>query len=285
MAMTCRWPHALKSPLFAASDADLLSLAGTAEEHGSWWQALLRDDGPALGRARALLARWAKAALRLSPHDLLDLIVTEGDVSARFAAAVPPARRAVARQAVQALLAQALDIDGGRYTTPYGFVRALRQLTIKATPATEPDAVQLLTVHGAKGLEARIVFVMDADPEPQKPDTATLLIDWPVESAAPTCCAFIYAESRCPAALAGALEREQAAREREELNGLYVALTRAKQSLVFSRVEPFHQRDRASWWRRVEGLLEPWVPGNAMPALNAEMNIRLRSLPELAGAR
>jgi ATP-dependent helicase/nuclease subunit A len=269
----------LKSPLFGVDDACLLALSRAAREAGSWWQALMRSEDAQLQRARGLLRSWKEAARRLPPHDLLDRIVHEGDVPARLAAAVPPARRAAALQAVEALIAQSLELDGGRYATPYGFVRALRKRVLKASPAAQPDAVQLLTVHGAKGLEARVVFVMDADPEAQNSETATLLVDWPVESAAPRCCAFVYSESRCPAALAELLALERAAREREELNGLYVAMTRAKEALVFSRVEPFRGNGQPSWWARVQPWLHGWVPAAAGPALAADAPAILRSLP------
>jgi ATP-dependent helicase/nuclease subunit A len=43
-----------------------------------------------------------------------------------------------------------------------------------------------------------------------------------------------------------------AAREREELNGLYVAMTRAKRHLVFSATEPFQPPPRPSWWQRAQ---------------------------------
>ena len=46
-------------------------------------------------------------------------------------------------------------LDGGRYATPYGFVRALRRRAARSSRPMLGDAVQLLTVHGAKGLEAR----------------------------------------------------------------------------------------------------------------------------------
>jgi ATP-dependent helicase/nuclease subunit A len=111
--------------------------------------------------------------------------------------------------------------------------------------------VQLLTVHGAKGLEAEVVFVVDSDPEPKAAETASLLVDWPVEAAAPRHCAFVYAESQCPPSLACVWQRELAAREREELNGLYVAMTRARSRLVFSATEPFRPLARPSWWQRV----------------------------------
>ena len=45
---------------------------------------------------------------------------------------------------------------------------------------------------------------------------------------------------------------ELAAREREEMNALYVAMTRAKERLVFSATEPFQPPLRPSWWQRVQ---------------------------------
>jgi ATP-dependent helicase/nuclease subunit A len=161
-------------------------------------------------------------------------------------------------------LACALELDGARYSTPYNFVRALRQRRVKVLPAARADAVQLLTIHGAKGLEARAVFVMDAEPEAQASETATLLIDWPVSATRPRRVAFLAGESRCPASLQSLLADEQAARRREELNGLYVAMTRAKERLAFSRTPPWHGGSVRSWWHRVEGLATAWRP--ALPA-------------------
>lgn len=258
--------HALRSPVFGASDDDLIAIARAAGASGDWWQALhaLSAPGDALQRARELLSRWRIAARRLPPHDLLDAVVAEGDVHVRFAAAVPPERRAAALGAIDALLRQALTLDGARYATPYNFVRALKRRVLKVPAALQSEAVQLLTVHGAKGLEADAVFVMDADPNPKGAETATLLVDWPVESEHPRHCAFVYAESRCPASLRDVLERELQAREREELNGLYVAMTRARRRLVFSATQPW--RVQTSWWSRAA----PWVrPLPAVPRAEA----------------
>jgi ATP-dependent helicase/nuclease subunit A len=256
--------QALRSPLFGASDADLVALAhrALAGHHGDWWQALLAagpDTAPALQRARELLPRWRSAARVLPPHDLLDRIVHEGELRERVAATVPVVQRAAALDAIDAVLSQALTLDGARYATPYNFVRALRRRAIKAASPSHEDAVQLLTVHGAKGLEARVVFVMDADPEPKNPDTATLLIDWPVEAEAPRRCAFVYAESQCPQSLKAVLAAELEARQREELNGLYVAMSRARQRLVFSATEPFRRIGAAPWWARIEPLANAWT--------------------------
>jgi len=279
--------HALRSPLFGASDDDLIALAHAAQPHGDWWRALMQLElpSPALQRARTLLPRWQAAARALPPHDLLDRIVFEGELRERLAAAVPAERRVAALGAVDALVAQSLMLDGARYATPYNFVRSLKRRALKVSAPGQRDAVQLLTIHGAKGLEARVVFVMDTDPEPKNPETVTLLVDWPVESDHPLHCAFVYAESRCPASLQPVLARELAAREREELNGLYVAMTRARERLVFSATEPYRALDGPSWWQRVEPLAAPWVEPAmpAQPVAGLDRHVSLWTLPAWQG--
>ena len=300
--------QALKSPIFGCSDDDLVQIAtavasaatqaavdaestatGNADEvdderstqHAAprlradplgWWRALhgVPEPSAALQRARELLHAWQQAARVLPPHDLLDRIVCEGDVLARTLAAVPPVRRAAAQAAIEALLAQSLSLDGARGATPYNFVRALRRRRLTITVPAQPDAVQLLTIHGAKGLEAKVVFVMDTQPESPKADTASLLVHWPVQSTHPLTCAFVYAESRCPPLLALLFADEQAARRREELNGLYVAMTRAKHRIVISATVPYGTPTAASWWQRLEPHAVIWSPVQADPvALDA----------------
>lgn len=254
--------QALKSPIFAASDADLLALSQRARAESRPWQATLAswDDAPAaLARARALLAGWRRVLPLLPPHDLLDRIVHEADVLARLVAAARPERRGLARQAVQALLAQALALDGGRYATPYNFVRALRQRPVSVSAPAQADAVQLLTVHGAKGLEAEVVFLLDTDPEPPQAARAGLMVEWPVHEAAPTCAAFVASQSRCPPSLRALDEAEAQLGERENLNLLYVGMTRAREALVVSRTPPRASGAQA-WWARLHPLAEAWAP-------------------------
>src|SRR6185369_12339928 len=109
-----------------------------------------------------------------------DRVMVESDAHARYAAAVPPEQRAFALDAIDAVLAQSLYLDGGRYATPYAFVRALKKRAVKAALPVRASTVRLLTVHGAKGLEADTVFVMDTEPEPVNPPMTTLLVEWPV---------------------------------------------------------------------------------------------------------
>jgi ATP-dependent helicase/nuclease subunit A len=274
--------RALKSPLFGADDDDLRHLARRVREQRiGWWTALAQcaDDmsaSPALQRAARLCAAWAKVAPVLPPHDLLDRIVHEGELLPRLAAAVPAARRARALDAVRALLAAALDLDGGRYATPYGFVRALRAQRIDAPASVQAGALRLLTIHGAKGLEADVVFLVDAQPERTPDERMSVLIDWPVHSPRPTCAAFIASSARCPPALQALGDEEAFERAREEANALYVALTRAKHQLVVSRTPPHRANESPpSWWTRVAPLAAPWAdavaPCEAAPPAPAEV--------------
>lgn len=281
--------QALRSPIFDASDEDLATIARAAAEHRDWWRALreVADASPALRRARDLLARWQLSAQALPPHDLLDVVVAEGEVRERVAATVLPERRLAALGAVDALLNQALTLDGARYATPYNFVRALKRRALAVPAPLQPDAVQLLTVHGAKGLEARAVFIMDTEPTPKNPDTATLLVDWPVGSEVPLRCAFIYSEAKCPPSLRDTMAAEQAAREREELNGLYVAMTRARERLVLSATQPHRPANRPSWWHRVSphAILQAEAPATSHDHAHTSRPVVIRVLPTWTGSR
>jgi ATP-dependent helicase/nuclease subunit A len=144
-------------------------------------------------------------------------------------------------------------------------------------PPAQRNAVQLLTVHGAKGLEARVVFIMDSAPERAGTDTATVLVDWPVELDRPARCAFVYSEGDVPPSLAPAMLAEQVARQREELNGLYVAMTRAREQVVFSRTEPHIAAPGASWWQRVEALVAPWLPADVASSAAGQGRSRCRA--------
>jgi ATP-dependent helicase/nuclease subunit A len=63
-------------------------------------------------------------------------------------------------------------VGGGRYLTAYQWVRALRRQRLPAPRHAQPDSVQLLTVHGAKGLEADCVLLLAPTPAPTATDPA-----------------------------------------------------------------------------------------------------------------
>ncbi|TDP84467.1 ATP-dependent helicase/nuclease subunit A [Aquabacterium commune] len=254
--------HALKSPVFGVDDAGLMALAAWATKPQAstpWWDALQAwaasgEAMPeALARAAHLLSAWRGLAAQLPPHDLLTRIVTQGEVRERVLACVPTSQRAQALWHIDALLAHTLEMDAGRDATPYRWIRALRQQSPTLPARAQAGAVQLLTIHGAKGLEAQVVFMLDTDPLPPKRASYALLVDWPDNAPHPARVAFVQAESAPPPSLAAPLEAERLAAQREELNALYVALTRAREQLVFSRSVPSRASSSGamSWWQRL----------------------------------
>jgi ATP-dependent helicase/nuclease subunit A len=278
--------QALKSPLFGVSDGELLALSRRADRRATtpWWSALQSwPDAPtALARARELLAAWAADARQLPPHDLLDRVVHQGELLPRLAAAVPSERRGVAIAAVNALLGLSLSLDGGRHASVYRFVRVLRQCMVAVRAPIRDGAVQLLSIHGAKGLEARCVFVVDTDPNPARESDPDVLVDWPLEHDAPQRVAFIADLSAPCESLSAQRERERAAAQREELNALYVAMTRAREWLVFSRTAPRKAAGVASWWARVSPHATPMPRDDAAAGTSAHGEPMPLTVMELA---
>jgi ATP-dependent helicase/nuclease subunit A len=157
---------------------------------------------------------------------------------------------------LRGVLGAALQVDGGRYATPYGFVRALKAGGVRAPSLSEVQAVRLLTVHGAKGLEAPVVLLLDSDGASPRAETMGVIVEWPGVAPTPLRFAFIASEGRPPPCSADALAAERAARQREELNALYVAMTRACSRLVLSSVQPYIAGE-TSWWQRLQPLCTP----------------------------
>jgi ATP-dependent helicase/nuclease subunit A len=275
--------RALKSPLFGVTDDDLVEIAlaqkanhSVATSSSNSWLNLLQNSEhlrQEIRRLGAKLALWKSWIDSLPPHDAMDAIFHDGDVLARYASAAPTTRRDSVLANLNALLSAALDIDQARYLTPYAFVRAMKAglsaansdgesdmadvtQTVKSPTTSDDSAIRLLTIHGAKGLEADVVIILDTDALPEKAKTMNTLVDWPGETETPISFVFLASESRPAPSAAAAFDIEKQARLREELNALYVAMTRARQQLVISSSQP-RNANAESWWQRMQTVAEP----------------------------
>ncbi|WP_019141683.1 UvrD-helicase domain-containing protein [Noviherbaspirillum massiliense] len=238
--------HVLKSPIAGASDEDLIMLAQRSE--GAWWPrmraAAKEGASEAVRRIAGLLEQWLQAAPRLPVHDLLDVILHQGDLIARYAQASPPLLRNQVVGNIEAFIELALNLDAGRYPSLPKFIDALRLLKDgadndapdEAAVDAALDAVRILTIHSAKGLEAPIVILLDANHSEPARDDFGILCDWPQDAHAPTHFSAFGRSQERGAARDHLFEAEEGFRRQEDWNLLYVAMTRAKEVLILSGV-------------------------------------------------
>ena len=230
----------LKSPMFSVSDDALRDIAlhsPEGEKRVSLWGRLQGCAGVSAeaGRALECLRRWRGWAetRRLPAHDLLSEIYCDGEVVSRYAASVPPALRGRVAANLRALLDSALMMDGGRRPLLAQFLSGCERGEGGDAATGVGGGVSVLTTHKAKGLEAKVVILGDANFSESESggrgDSADILTDWPAEAAAPD--AFVVRARGFPLAWKSLAEADAAARRREDDNILYVAMTRAKNAM------------------------------------------------------
>jgi ATP-dependent helicase/nuclease subunit A len=294
--------HVLKSPVMGASDDDLIALAQRSE--ANWWQrlqAIAQDGGSdALKRAAMLLARWLAIAPRLPVHDLLDRMLDEGDLAARYAEAAAPLARSKVLGNIEAFTALALNLDAGRYPSLPKFIDALRVLQNgldneapdEANVDAAVDAVRIMTIHSAKGLEARIVVIMDANHSEPARDDVGILCDWPQDADMPRHFSAFARQDERGAARDALFEEEQGFRQQEDWNLLYVAATRARDLLIISGVAGKRGAGadgvvEGSWYHRLGAapLATPQVAAlPALPGREQDFTLALFSPEPMPGA-
>ncbi len=218
----------LKSPLVGLSEDDLFLLAHRRE--GSLWRTLTARaaEKPAFARARDELAGYLARADFMPPFEFYADALGRGRGREKLLARLGPD----ADDPLTVFLDLALAFERAHPPSLEGFLHWLERGAVEVKRDLEhgpADAVRVMTVHGAKGLQAPVVFLPDTLQTPRQGSK----FFWPRADAADGGELFLWPPRRAFAEEVAEAERARAA----ALDGnefrrlLYVAMTRAEDRL------------------------------------------------------
>ena len=251
----------LKSPLFGLSEDELFGLAW--QRAGTLRGALRAKAAasPALATAAARLDRLAAAARRETPFGFYGRVLGPEGGRKRFLARLG----AEATDALDEFLNIALDYERREPASLQGFVAWLRgtNAEVKRDMEISRDEVRVMTVHGAKGLEAPIVILADTTSPPAGPPQRQPRLLPLAAPAAPadTPRPLIWLGRKDDDVPLAADARRAAceAAENEHRRLLYVAMTRAADRLVVCGAVGERVKPPGCWYDLVQAALAPFA--------------------------
>ncbi|MCI0499304.1 MAG: helicase-exonuclease AddAB subunit AddA [Planctomycetales bacterium] len=239
----------LRSPIFGVSDTELAQIRLNADRKAGFYPAVRKyaQDGPNpdlrsnLAGILAQINGWRVQARQGSLADLLDKIFRQKALAAFYSALPNGAQR---QANLRKLHDHAIQFEHFRTTDPgtalvrfVEFLEKLAEAEQDWAPA-EPDnssenAVRIISVHKAKGLEFGVVFVAELNTQFNTQDTAgeCLIDEQTVGLQMPDRAAAARFPSMAHQVIA---ERKRRASLAEEMRILYVALTRAREKLILT---------------------------------------------------
>jgi ATP-dependent helicase/nuclease subunit A len=241
---------ALKSPLFGLGDDDLFKLAW--QRKGSLRRAL-SDHATAGGKFRDALDRLERCERRFdaeTPFAFYAWLLGGDGGRTRILRRLGHE----ANDALDEFLELALGYERKAPASLQGFMAWLRtaDLEVKRDMEISRDEVRVMTVHGAKGLESSVVFLVDTTSSPS--DTQRLkLIHLPQGQGAQQGAEVVVWAGRKaddPASVAAARTAMLAETEDEYRRLLYVAMTRAADRLIVGGCMPGNMNSvrKHSWY-------------------------------------
>jgi ATP-dependent helicase/nuclease subunit A len=244
---------ALKSPLFGLGDDDLFKLAW--QRKGSLRSALT-DHAAMDKKFEAALHRLKECERRFAAETPFAFYAwLLGD---KGRARILRRLGHEANDALDEFLELALSYERKAPASLQGFMAWLRaaDTEVKRDMEISRDEVRVMTVHGAKGLEAPVVFLVDTTTSPA--DTTRLkLIRMPQGNAAPHAPGVVVwagKKAEDPPAVAAARAAMLGETEDEYRRLLYVAMTRAADRLIVGGCMPGNMRKlrELSWYDLIE---------------------------------
>ena len=241
----------LKSPLFGFCDDDLFELC--LARKSSLWRSLenagARACGDKCAGAASRLACWRERAHRLSPFDFFSHILEADGGRRAFAARLGEE----CFDALDEFLNIAETLGPVALSEFLVFLRRGASDVKRETDQTARE-VRIMTVHGAKGLEANIVILADACSNRGASAPPVFLAGGKSRGPAIPVWAIKGASSLAPIA---DVKAELSAAERREMDRLlYVAMTRARDCLCITGAHK-GELPAGCWYETVQTAVGP----------------------------
>ncbi len=269
----------LRSPFFTISDRLLFQLKESFDsEDTCWWDEVKKSQFAELDRPIEVLQQLLKYRQSETPSRVVQLADRLTGYTAVIANLPGAERRLADWKGFERLVE---ELEQGTYDL-FGVVRRLKRLYEQEVAVPRPlttvaNAVSLMTVYAAKGLEWAMVVVADLSKERYKSYPAVRFdvhFGVAVKSKNPS------GEMQKPV-LYSWLEYLQEQKDRAEaVRVLYVALTRARDYLILSAAEPY----KGELNRLQRGLSAANIPLTTIPYTEAKALPpvpRIPPLPEL----
>ncbi len=230
------------------NDEDLILLAADRGEC-SLWSSFLREtvSGGIYDTAKTLLLEWQERARRLLPFEFFSSVLNTD--KKRWS--ILQRLGSEAGEPIDAFLALTQDYERTSVPTLQGFLSWVESgdTEIKREMEKNDNEVRIMTVHGAKGLEAKIVIMPDSYDVPDGKNVPKLLY---VDDATP----MWKLTGKFETPLTSALKNRHLDDSNEELNRLlYVAMTRACDRLYIGGAQSRNKIKENSWYKLVENIL------------------------------
>ncbi len=246
----------LRSPFCDLDEQALYELAQPRERRPLWGELARRADERPQWRAAFDLFAWAREqSVLCTPFDFYSRLLNRQDGQGRSLRARMLTRLGrEAEQAIESFLAEALAAErrGVRDLESFAAEMASSDVEVRREQEEAKGEVRVMTVHGAKGLEAPVVIL---------PDTSTRATVQGGPLLPTGDGGFLWCARKgddCEPSAAARQARADAA-DHESLRLLYVALTRARDRLIVCGVQPGRPGFfEGSWRDYVErALLQP----------------------------
>ena len=237
----------LKSPLFGFTDEDLVALAPGRE--GSLFEALAASPAKSHRHAHDIISRWAARASGATPFAFYVELLGRDSGRKLMEARLGPE----AHDAIDEFLRLALAHEQQQAPSLATFLSEIDALesSIKRDMEGPGDAVRVMTVHAAKGLEAKIVFLPDTCAVPSVRFDPTVF-DLHRDSGRAPVLVWSPRKADDPAVVGQARAAERLATMREYRRLLYVALTRAEERLYISGFYNVQKPPDETWNAMIE---------------------------------